>query len=546
MKKIITVFIFCFLCGECFSQAGEWVWIKGDSTFNQPAHYGLQGIPSPTNNPPSLYEPCEWTDLNGNFWLFGGLNFLGNQLGDLWKYDSFTNEWTWIKGSGLPDDTGSYGVQGVPSQTNYPLARAWGVMTWVDNQNNLWMYGGYGNMGGLNDLWKYNISTNEWTWINGSNLPNQPAVYGAQGIPSPNNSPGNRNESAATWTDNAGDLWLFGGEPFVAPIACFNDLWRYNIASNEWTWMKGDSTPNSAGVYGTLGMENAPNTPGGRQVYTHWKDNVGNFWLFGGIQWFNGISNSIFNDLWRYNFQTNNWTWMSGSNTGNAPGNYGTICVSASTNVPGARFENRASWLDQFGNFWTFGGGGDGNFNITWNDLWMYCFASHQWIWKSGDNMTNPTGHWGTIGVSNPANKPNGRGGEVTWTSNNGHLYLFGGSTSPFNHSYSDLWKYTIDTTCGVCPAPNSIKENNFTNELLVFPNPANSSLTISFPSSEKQKIELRIYNTLGKQIYVEKEEITKGKFEKEINVKKLSGGIYFLQLKTKDGVMSRKVMVQH
>ncbi|MEP7170760.1 MAG: hypothetical protein ABI855_15435, partial [Bacteroidota bacterium] len=95
MKKIITVFIFCFLFGECFSQAGEWVWIKGDSVPNQAGSYGVQGVPGPTNNPPSLYEPCEWTDLNGNFWLFGGLDKVQNGNADLWKYDPTVNEWTW-------------------------------------------------------------------------------------------------------------------------------------------------------------------------------------------------------------------------------------------------------------------------------------------------------------------------------------------------------------------------------------------------------------------------------------------------------------------
>ena len=45
---------------------------------------------------------------------------------------------------------------------------------------------------------------------------------------------------------------------------------------------------------------------------------------------------------------------------------------------------------------------------------------------------------------------------------------------------------------------------------------------------------------------YSLKEEITKGKFEKEINVEKWSEGIYFLQVKTKDGIISRKVMINH
>jgi hypothetical protein len=175
----------------------------------------------------------------------------------------------------------------------------------------------------------------------------------------------------------------------------------------------------------------------------------------------------------------------------------------------------------------------------------MYCVATNQWIWQSGDSIPNVMGSWGTLGVSNLFNKPSGRGGAVAWTDNNHHFYFFGGAANGFN-LYNDLWKYTIDTTCGVCPAPTGIEENNITNELLVFPNPANSALTISFSSAERQTVELRIYNTLGKQIYFSKEEITKGKFEKEINVEMLGGGIYFLQLKTNDGNINRKVIINH
>ena len=134
------------------------------------------------------------------------------------------------------------------------------------------------------------------------------------------------------------------------------------------------------------------------------------------------------------------------------------------------------------------------------------------------------------------------------WKDNNGNFYFFGGTTHSQGTFYNDLWKYTIDTTCGVCPNITGMDENNppEADELLVFPNPTNSSLTISFSSFEKQSIELRIYNTLGKQIYFSKEEIIKGKFEKEINVEKWSEGIYFLQLKIKDEIINRKIIISH
>ncbi|MEP7171663.1 MAG: kelch repeat-containing protein, partial [Bacteroidota bacterium] len=189
MKKIIASFIFCFLFGECFSQAGEWVWIKGDSIPNQPGNYGVQGVPSPTNNPPALYEPCEWTDLNGNFWLFGGVLSTFALSGDLWKYDIQNNEWTWMKGTSVPNSPGSYGVLGVPSITNNPPSRGYGMTSWVDSTGNLWMFGGDAS-GTRNDLWKYDTQSNEWTWMKGSQFVNQAGIYGSQGIPATTNAPG--------------------------------------------------------------------------------------------------------------------------------------------------------------------------------------------------------------------------------------------------------------------------------------------------------------------------------------------------------------------
>jgi hypothetical protein len=536
MKKKLLAFYFTFcILHSAFSQAGEWVWIKGDSIPNQPGNFGVQGVPSPTNNPPALYEPCEWTDLNGNFWLFGGYH--NGYYGDLWKFSSSTNEWTWMKGSGILNDLGNYGMQGVALPSNNPTARGFGSASWIDTLGNLWMYGGVSlPNNGFSDLWKYNIGTNEWTWVKGPNIVNQPGIYGMQGVSNSANNPSAKWECAAAWTDNIGDLWLFGGYSLSGN---FNDLWKYHVVSNQWTWIKGSKFTNKLGNYGVKGIENNTNKPGARHSYSHWKDNSGKLWLFGGLF---SANNVFFNDLWKFNPTNTNWTWMGGDSSVNLIGVYGTKCTPSSNNIPKGRFENRATWIDQHRNFWFFGGS-QGNSEL--NDLWMYCVPTNQWIWISGDSTLNPMGNWGMVGVSNSTNKPSGRRGSVGWIDYTSHLYLFGGGWVD-SARYNDLWKYTIDTTCGVCPTSTNIQENDLTNELLIFPNPTNSSLTISFQSSEKQTVELRIYNTLGKQVYFSKEEIAGGKFEKEINVERFSNGIYFLQVRMKDGVVSKKVIVSH
>ena len=179
-------------------------WIHGSNTQNSTGNFGVQGVPSPTNEPPALYEPGEFTDNNGNFWLFGGSNnALGTIYADLWKYDPVTNMWTWMKGPGTSNYSGSYGIQGVPSPLNNPPCRSYGMGTWVDNQNNFWMFGG--GPGSCNDLWKYDLTTNEWTWMKGSSV-STAGVYGTMGVPDTANFPDPRWEAVSAWTALNGDL----------------------------------------------------------------------------------------------------------------------------------------------------------------------------------------------------------------------------------------------------------------------------------------------------------------------------------------------------
>ena len=65
------------------------------------------------------------------------------------------------------------------------------------------------SLGLLNDLWKYD--GNNWTWISGSNIPNQLGNYGQQGISSSSNIPSPRYGSVS-WIDNNYHFWLFGGQ----------------------------------------------------------------------------------------------------------------------------------------------------------------------------------------------------------------------------------------------------------------------------------------------------------------------------------------------
>lgn len=443
-KYIFMLFNFALCIEHCaYSQnPGEWVWIRGDSIPLNPGNFGVQGIPDPLNDPPSTYESCNWTDQNGNFWLFGGWSPNGIYA-DMWKYDPLTNEWTWVKGPGTTNYSGSYGVQGVQSTTNNPPSMGEGVSTWTDQQGYLWLFGAR-----KNDMWKYDISANAWTWMKGPNMLSDPGSYGIQGVPDPANNPAARYECASTWTDASGNLWLFGGIGNRGGFGGFNDLWKYDPGLNEWTWVSGSSSVNQIGVYGTKGVEAPANVPGARACYTHWMDTSGNLYLFGGEK----VTQPYiqFNDFWRFNPVTGMWAWMSGTQNIDA-GYYGTKCISDPQNVPQSKFENRSVWTDQRNNFWLFGGGMNTSASDEMNDLWVYCVSENKWIWQSGDSILNATGYFGTQGISSPLNKPGGRVGSVSWTGTNDRLFLFGGSISSWSYYMNDMWVYRIDTVCASC-----------------------------------------------------------------------------------------------
>ena len=266
------------------------------------------------------------------------------------------NEWTWMGGSNTAGAPAVYGTQGVASTSNTPGARD-SAVTWTDNSGNFWLFGGEQESGGTpdtNDLWKFNPSTREWAWVSGSNTTGSAGSYGTKGVASNTNVPPARGYDAASWTDQSGNLWLFGG---YGDSGEFNDLWEFNTNSKEWTWISGSNSTGAASVYGTQGVAAAANVPGARDSAVGWIDNGGNFWLFGGEGPL-GNGPTERDDLWEFNPTTRLWTWMGG-NGSYSPGVYGTRGIASPTNFPGSRTV-ATGWTDHSGNFWLFGGHGAG------------------------------------------------------------------------------------------------------------------------------------------------------------------------------------------
>lgn len=364
----------------------------------------------------------------------------------MWMYKESTNQWTWDNGSQVAGDCFSYSFQGAsvgacpgPSPVYGTLGLAAAVntpggreepVTWSDSKENLWLFGGFSydsNLGSdyfFNDLWMYSPSTNEWTWMSGSNTDK-----GAFCVPDPNGS---------------------------LPFAC-----------------------GQAGSYGTLGTASSSSNPGGRSGASMWTDGNGNLWLFGGMAFdANGNLNPI-NDLWEFTPSTSQWTWKGGNQTvlpcianwsdtctlSALPVVYGTEGTPSAGNMP-QYAANAATWTDKSGNFWLYSGSyTSAPYTVGpaiaalygWNDLWEYSPSANEWTWMNGTEVTASSGPkasaiLGTQGVPDPGNSPGGVFGGPAWTDGSGNLWMFDGI----------VWKFqplapALVPSCVLLPSPASI-----------------------------------------------------------------------------------------
>jgi N-acetylneuraminic acid mutarotase len=470
--SIASVYVTC-------RRYSTWTWVTGSMQTAAPGVYGgttpATVVPSFSNTPGARRSATTWVDSSGNMWLFGGFGFDGSLNGyglfnDLWRYNPHTNVWTWVKGASVSGAASVYGgatpATATSSSANGPGARS-SATGWIDAANNLWLFGGTDSTSGsLNDLWRYDPTTNVWTWVHGSNINNALGIYGGStpstATPSTSTTPGARN-SSASWIDSTGNLWLFGGGGYGATGAssALNDLWRYSPGTNRWTWISGVNSTGASGVYGgstpSTSIPSSTVTPGARNGAIAWRALNGTLWLFGGYGVDSIARYGALNDLWQFNPDTQLWTWVNGSSAINTQGVYGGTtpgtAVPSADNTPGAR-RSAHGWahsvrilsgssIISVDEFWLFGGEGIDatNQDGRLNDLWKFTPRNGRWTWMGGASNHNGSGVFGTRGSPSTANVPDARVSGATWYALNGDFWMFGGLG---NDAYrNELWKFT-------------------------------------------------------------------------------------------------------
>jgi len=299
---------------KCDPATKTWYWMGGSTSLNAtplyPEKVGKPGVPG------SRYDMTQWLDASGDIWMFGGVGSASDgsgRLSDLWRLNPQTLQWYYMGGSKLKDSAGNY-----PSnyrETGQPPSRSGGAGGVTSTGEFLLFGGNIGNGAYTNDFWLYTPSEGTWTWIAGSNQSNQLGLYpsstGQAGYPGARGG-------MACWTDQGGNLWIFGGHGYSNNIGLLNDVWKYQPANHAFYWVAGASTrqvntvfPASHGDVGTLGCRN----------YSCFWNADNKFWVSGGY----GTSTSQygrFADLWSFSLADYKWRFIDGpkdSTTGSYP-----------------------------------------------------------------------------------------------------------------------------------------------------------------------------------------------------------------------------------
>jgi len=136
----------------------------------------------------------------------------------------------------------------------------------------------------------------------------------------------------------------------------------------------------------------------------------------------------------------------------------------------------------------------------------------------------------------------------VTAYSNDQYLWYKDGTHFPLASTFTFTTgagttsggNYYVSTTVGIDEV------NALSNSLTVFPNPASQNVRLNFNLTDNQKIEVVLANALGQVVYTQNTEKISGEQTIDLNVSAFEKGVYFVRIKTEDGLTAtRKIIVQ-
>ena len=391
LNKLLLPAVFSLMCLQALGQSAQPAYSRLDVQGTLPAGrvdapivydapgrrllmFGGQDAASPRND---VWEYSldrrEWTELNPSGTLpparFGHttvfdpvrrrLVLFGGQtsgfFSDVWAYDISQNTWQQLS----PDEAGPnrrYGHSAI-----YDAAG-----------DRLIISHGFTDAGRFDDTWAFGLGTNTWQEISPSGI-----------------RPLRRCLHHSVYDEENGQMLLFGGCASGFGPCPLDDLWSFDLDTNQWT----ERGP-------------APK-PAARQWYGMAFDHTRSRLVLVG-----GLGGSSLNDTWEYDTVADSWNQLAPSGE-----------------IPAGRFRHEATFVADLGAVLSFGGRTNSGLS---NELWMLSYSSNSVV-NAATFLPGPAapGEILTLFGTDLASMTSGAGAPPLPTMLGGASVKFGGFDAP-------------------------------------------------------------------------------------------------------------------
>jgi hypothetical protein len=102
---------------------------------------------------------------------------------------------------------------------------------------------------------------------------------------------------------------------------------------------------------------------------------------------------------------------------------------------------------------------------------------------------------------------------------------------------YSEGYQVTVDNTTAIHELVDGM-------DMRIYPNPSNGTFVLDLNSEESQRLDIKVFNTIGDIVFSESGIQFNGKYNKTLDLSNLSEGMYFLQINTQNRLLTKKLIV--
>ena len=93
------------------------------------------------------------------------------------------------------------------------------------------------------------------------------------------------------------------------------------------------------------------------------------------------------------------------------------------------------------------------------------------------------------------------------------------------------------------CTTPNGIFDVLSSDDVSIFPNPSTGEVHISIPAMDVNSLDLKVYNAIGEAVISKKIAIP-SLGEAKVDLSNKPDGIYLFELKTPNGTITKKIII--